>query len=174
MQFKAELKAQLSDELLCLAPIRPNTRIASFFPTHLRLTRVEHPLSTRLGAQLWRLRWVGKNEARRGIGMGSAAVKSKNLSKQVQAKIDEAQKRFADPKYVLLALSELIKEGDLRSFIDFIPSYVSSSPKYKSQEEFAKAIGTTRQTFHRMVCNEDVSMQVLIAAVEQIYKDAYE
>jgi hypothetical protein len=46
-------------------------------------------------------------------------------------------------------------------------------PKYNNQDEFAEAIGTTRQTLHRMLShNEAVSMKVFFGAIERIHSDA--
>lgn len=72
-------------------------------------------------------------------------------------------------------MGNLIHSGDVSSITSLISAYVSCSPKYKSQEQFAAAIGTTRQTLHRMVAHdESVSMRVFFRAIEQIHEDALE
>ena len=68
-----------------------------------------------------------------------------------------------------------MKVGDVASITDLISSYMANSEKYKNQEQFAEAIGTTRQTLHRMLSHSDtVSIKVFFNAVEQIYRDASE
>jgi hypothetical protein len=83
------------------------------------------------------------------------------------------KQRFGDPKSVLEMMSDFIREGDIAAITDLIAAYVSNSPLYKSQEEFAQKIGTTRQTLHRMLSHsETVSLGVFFKAIEQIHSDA--
>ncbi len=83
------------------------------------------------------------------------------------------KEKFGEAEYVLEQMSKYLREGDVASITDLISAYISNSAKYKNQEEFAEAIGTTRQTLHRMLSHSDaVSMRVFFGAVEQIYKDA--
>ncbi len=83
------------------------------------------------------------------------------------------KEKFAQPQYVLEQMASFLKEGDVASITDLISAYVSNSEKYKNQEEFAEAIGTTRQTLHRMFSHSDaVSIKVFFGAVGRIYEDA--
>lgn len=68
-------------------------------------------------------------------------------------------------------MADYLRDGDFDSITDIIASYIVNSPKYKGQDDFAKAIGTNRQTLYRMFAHQNVSMNVLFAAVERIYKD---
>ncbi|MFP5492411.1 MAG: hypothetical protein ACLGG0_12980 [Bacteriovoracia bacterium] len=83
----------------------------------------------------------------------------------------ELQKKFADPSYMIEFMADYLRSGDFESITDIIAAYIANCPKYKSQDEFAKAIGTNRQTLYRMMAHQNVSMNVLFAAVERIYKD---
>ena len=106
--------------------------------------------------------------------MSSTALKSKENSK-VNGKRMALKERFGNPNEVLNMMSGYIKEGDVASLTDLISSYISNSSKYDNQEEFAAAIGTTRQTLHRMLSHNDaVSMKVFFAAIERIHGDATE
>ena len=81
--------------------------------------------------------------------------------------------KFAEPTYILEQMAQFLKEGDVASITDLISAYISNSKKYNSQDEFAKAIGTTRQTLHRMLSHSDaVSMKIFFGAIEQIHQDA--
>lgn len=72
-------------------------------------------------------------------------------------------------------MSDYLKEGDVASITDLISSYISNSLKYKNQDEFASAIGTTRQTLHRMLSHSDsVSIKVFFNAIERIHSDIAE
>ncbi|MBT3984561.1 MAG: hypothetical protein HOE90_24605 [Bacteriovoracaceae bacterium] len=90
----------------------------------------------------------------------------KNLNKKVK------QSRFADPKYILEALKNFMNDGEFHSMTDLISAYIKHSPKYLTQEEFAAAIGTNRQTLHRMMAHENVSLNLFFSALEQIHDDA--
>jgi hypothetical protein len=85
------------------------------------------------------------------------------------------KERFGNPEQVLEMMADYMKDGDVASITDLISSYVSNSHKYKNQDEFAEAIGTTRQTLHRMLSHSDtVSMKVFFGALERIHSDATE
>ena len=106
--------------------------------------------------------------------MSSTALKSKENFK-VNSKRMALKERFGNPNEVLSMMSGYIKEGDVASLTDLISSYISNSSKYENQGEFADAIGTTRQTLHRMLSHNDaVSMKVFFAAIERIHSDATE
>lgn len=106
--------------------------------------------------------------------MGSTALKSKEIFK-INSKRMALKERFGNPNEVLNMMSGYIKAGDVASLTDLISSYISNSSKYDNQEEFAEAIGTTRQTLHRMLSHNDaVSMKVFFAAIERIHSDATE
>ncbi|MBI2519306.1 MAG: hypothetical protein HYV97_02765 [Bdellovibrio sp.] len=102
--------------------------------------------------------------------MVSTAVKQ-NIGKNYRAKKMGLKEKFGHPDFILEQISECVKDGDFASITDFISSYVSNSPKYKSQDEFAEAIGTTRQTLHRMFAHENVSLNILFNALEKIHAD---
>jgi DNA-binding phage protein len=104
--------------------------------------------------------------------MGQSALKNKADSKLEQKRMSLNEK-FSNPEEVLVMMSEFLKEGDIASLTDLISAYIKNSHKYSSQEEFATAIGTTRQTLHRMLSHADnVSIKVFFNAVERIYDDA--
>lgn len=68
------------------------------------------------------------------------------------------KERLGQPAFILEQMAQYLKDGDVASITDLISSYVANSPKYKNQEQFASAIGTTRQTLHRVLShNENVS-----------------
>lgn len=99
-----------------------------------------------------------------------------NLGKVVespnhQKRIMGIKENFGRPEYIIELLANFLKEGDFSSSTDLIGAYISNSPKYKNQDEFAQAIGTTRQTLHRMFAHENVSLNVFFNALEQIYND---
>lgn len=83
------------------------------------------------------------------------------------------KERFGQPQFVLEQMSSYVKDGDVASLTDLIAAYIANSPKYKNQDQFAEAIGTTRQTLHRMLSHSDtVSLKVFFNAIEQIHADA--
>lgn len=83
------------------------------------------------------------------------------------------KQKFGQPQYVLEQMAEYMKDGDVASVTDLIASYISNSAKYKSQDQFADAIGTTRQTLHRMLShNDNVSIKIFFNAIEQIHQDS--
>lgn len=101
----------------------------------------------------------------------SSALKIKKSN--LEEKRHSLKQKFGKPDYVLEQMSQYLKDGDVASITDLISAYVSNSEKYKNQEAFASAIGTTRQTLHRMLSHSDaVSIKVFFGAVEQIYEDA--
>ncbi len=103
--------------------------------------------------------------------MASPALKTKEKSHD--GKRMALKERFGNPNEVLEMMAEYMKDGDVASITDLISSYISNSPKYNNQEEFANAIGTTRQTLHRMLSHSDaVSMKVFFGAIEQIHSDS--
>lgn len=103
--------------------------------------------------------------------MASQSTKSPKKS-NLQSKRLSLKQKFADPKFILNEIAEYIKDGDFASITDLISAYISNSKNYKSQDDFAFAIGTTRQTLHRMFAHENVSLTVFFNALEQIYEDA--
>ncbi|MBI2519319.1 MAG: hypothetical protein HYV97_02830 [Bdellovibrio sp.] len=105
--------------------------------------------------------------------MASTAVKQ-NVGENYRAKKMGLKEKFGHPDFILEQISQCVKDGDFASITDFISSYVSNSPKYKSQDEFAEAIGTTRQTLHRMFAHENVSLNILFNALEKIHADQEE
>ena len=83
------------------------------------------------------------------------------------------KEKLGQPRFVIEQMTEYMKAGDVASITDLISSYISNSSKYKNQEQFATAIGTTRQTLHRMLSHSDsVSIKVFFRAIEQIHADA--
>ncbi len=83
------------------------------------------------------------------------------------------KQKFGQPQYFLEQMAEYMKDGDVASVTDLIASYISNSAKYENQEQFAKAIGTTRQTLHRMLShNDNVSIKIFFNAIEQIHQDS--
>ncbi len=102
------------------------------------------------------------------------AVKVKE-SHQAGKKRMALKERFGNPQEVLNMMAEYMKDGDVASITDLISSYISNSHKYNNQDEFAEAIGTTRQTLHRMLAHNDaVAIKYFFGAIEQIYQDANE
>jgi DNA-binding phage protein len=94
---------------------------------------------------------------------GNSSAEKKRLS---------LKEKFGQPQFALEKIAEYMKDGDVASVTDLISSYISNSPKYKNQEQFAEAIGTTRQTLHRMLSHSDtVSLKVFFNAIEQIHAD---
>lgn len=81
---------------------------------------------------------------------------------------------FGDPRFVIDKISEFIKEGDFSSSTDLISAYIENSSKYKNQDQFAEAIGTTRQTLYRMFAHQSVSLNLFFNALEKIYDDISE
>lgn len=100
--------------------------------------------------------------------MGTPAMKLPTNS--YDQKRMSLKEKFGNPKYVLDQISQYVKDGDFASMTDLISAYVSNA--YKSQEDFAEAIGTTRQTLHRMFAHENVSLSIFFNALEKIHKDA--
>ena len=97
--------------------------------------------------------------------MSSAALK-------VEKKRMGLKEKFANPEYILEQMAQYMKDGDVASITDLISAYVSNSHKYKNQDQFAEAIGTTRQTLHRMLSHSDsVSIKVFFNAIERIHED---
>lgn len=82
------------------------------------------------------------------------------------------KRKFGEPKYILEQIANYIKDGDIASVTDLIAAYISNSTKYNSQDQFAEAIGTTRQTLHRMLShNDNVSLKIFFRSIEQIHED---
>ena len=94
-----------------------------------------------------------------------------NKSSNSQRKRMGVKERFSNPEFIIDQMGEFLKEGDFSSVTDLISAYISNSPKYSGQEEFAEAIGTTRQTLHRMFAHENVSLNVFFNAIDRIYDD---
>jgi len=90
---------------------------------------------------------------------------------EIQNKRMGIKEKFADPSFIVEQMADFFKEGDFSSSTDLISAYIANSPKYKNQDEFAEAIGTTRQTMHRMFAHENVSLNVFFSALEQIHQD---
>ena len=105
--------------------------------------------------------------------MTSTAAKQ-NIGEKYRAKKMGLKEKFGHSDFILEQISQCVKDGDFASITDFISAYVSNSPKYKSQDEFAAAIGTTRQTLHRMFAHENVSLNILFNALEKIHADTEE
>jgi hypothetical protein len=82
------------------------------------------------------------------------------------------REQFASPQFIIEEIALYVKEGDISASTDLIAAYISNSPKYKSQSDFASALGTTRQTLHRMFAHDNVNLNIFFKAVEQIYDDA--
>ena len=97
-----------------------------------------------------------------------------NKKTNLQSKRLSLKEKFADPSFIINEISNTIKDGDFASITDLISAYVSNSKNYKSQDDFALAIGTTRQTLHRMFAHENVSLTVFFNALEKIYEDTQE
>lgn len=96
----------------------------------------------------------------------------KEIKKDERAKRKGLKAKFADPYFILEQMADYIKDGDIASITDLIAAYISNSDKYKNQDQFAQAIGTTRQTLHRMLSHSDsVSIKVFFKAIEQIVDD---
>ena len=95
-------------------------------------------------------------------------------SSQVEIKRMGIKEKFRNPQFIIDEIAQYVKEGDIAASTDLISAYISNSLKYKSQSEFAKAIGTTRQTLHRMFAHDNVNLKVFFKAIERIYDDANE
>ena len=107
--------------------------------------------------------------------MGSRAIKVKDEKSNLDKRRMSLKEKFGQPQYILDQIAHYIKDGDVASITDLISSYISNNHKYKNQDQFAEAIGTTRQTLHRMLSHSDsVSIRVFFGAIEQIYEDANE
>lgn len=104
--------------------------------------------------------------------MAGSAAKIKGSKSEIEMKRTGLKEKFGEPKFILEQMAQYLQDGDVASITDLISAYVSNSPKYQSQEEFAKAIGTTRQTLHRLFSHsEAVAVGVFFSAIEQIYSD---
>ena len=104
--------------------------------------------------------------------MNTTAMKLKNEKSNAETRRVGLKEKLGQPEFVMEQMSQYMKEGDVASITDLISSYISNSPKYKNQEQFAEAIGTTRQTLHRMLSHSDaVSLKVFFNAIEQIHGD---
>ncbi len=105
--------------------------------------------------------------------MNSSAVKIKENKKGNQKRRLSLREKLGTPEFILEQMADYIRDGDVASITDLISSYISNSSKYKSQEQFAEAIGTTRQTLHRMLSHSDsVSLKVFFNAIERIWEDS--
>ena len=101
----------------------------------------------------------------------AGAVKKKTST--VEEKRMSLKEKFGHPQFIMEQMTQYFREGDIASITDLISAYISNSQKYSNQEEFANAIGTTRQTLHRMLSHDNnVSLKVFLNAVERIHKDA--
>ena len=100
---------------------------------------------------------------------GSAAKKIATRNSKVKRL--GLKEKLGQPEFVLGQISQSIKDGDFASVTDFISAYIANSPRYKSQDKFAQAIGTTRQTLHRLFAHGNVSLNVLFDALERIHAD---
>lgn len=103
--------------------------------------------------------------------MNSPAYKIKR-EPSLEQKRQTMNENFGNPKYIIESMAEFVRDGDVASITDLISAYISNSGKYKSQTEFAEAIGTSRQTLHRMFSHEAVSLNIFFGAIEQIYDDS--
>lgn len=104
--------------------------------------------------------------------MNPTAMKLKNEKSSAENRRAGLKEKLGQPEFVMEQMSQYMKDGDVASITDLIASYISNSPKYKNQEQFAEAIGTTRQTLHRMLSHSDaVSLKVFFNAIEQIHSD---
>lgn len=105
--------------------------------------------------------------------MATTAIKLKEEKSSVEKRRSGLKERFGQPQFILEQMSAYMKDGDVASITDLIASYIANSPKYKNQDQFAEAIGTTRQTLHRMLSHSDtVSLKVFFNSIEQIHEDA--
>ena len=84
------------------------------------------------------------------------------------------KEKFSNPKFILDEIAQYVKEGDISASTDLISAYISNNKKYKNQSDFADAIGTTRQTLHRMFAHDNVNLKIFFKAIEQIYNDSDE
>ena len=103
--------------------------------------------------------------------MSLARNRQDSRSSGFQNKKMGIKEKFRDPSFIIDQMAEFLKEGDFSSSTDLISAYIANSPKYKNQEEFAEAIGITRQTLHRMFAHENVSLNLFFKAIEQIHAD---
>lgn len=102
----------------------------------------------------------------------SLAKKLENSKGSAEAKRMSIKEKFRNPQFIIDEISNFVKEGDISASTDLISAYIANSSKYNSQEQFAEAIGTTRQTLHRMFAHENVNLNVFFKAVERIHQDA--
>ena len=105
--------------------------------------------------------------------MNQTALKLKNSKSNSETRRLGIKEKLGQPQFVLAEMANYMKDGDVASITDLISSYVTNSSKYKNQDQFAEAIGTTRQTLHRMLSHSDsVSLKVFFNAIEQIHQDS--
>ncbi len=102
----------------------------------------------------------------------SLAKKIENSKGSTEAKRMSIKEKFRNPQFIIDEIANFVKEGDISASTDLISAYIANSSKYNSQEQFAEAIGTTRQTLHRMFAHENVNLNVFFKAVERIHQDA--
>lgn len=95
------------------------------------------------------------------------------MEKQID-KRSTHERDYANPKKMYKVICEHVKNGDIAEVTGVISVYIQYSPIYSGMEEFAEAIGTTRQTLYRMLANQNVSMNLFFRAVERIFDDANE
>lgn len=104
--------------------------------------------------------------------MAGTAEKIKSSKASLEQKRAGLKVKFGQPDYILEQMAQFLKDGDVASITDLIGAYIANSPKYKNQEEFAVAIGTTRQTLHRMLSHSEVvGVGVFFSAIERIHSD---
>jgi DNA-binding phage protein len=101
-------------------------------------------------------------------------MKEKQAPSKLEVRRMGIKEKFSNAQFIYNELMSLFSEGDLASTTDIISAYISNSHKYKNQDEFAEAIGTNRQTLHRMLSNGNVSMNLYFKAIERIYDDQEE
>ena len=106
--------------------------------------------------------------------MSTARNIEASKSSELEIKRMSIKEKFRNPEFILDEISKYVKEGDIASSTDLISAYISNSLKYNNQSEFAEAIGTTRQTLHRMFAHDNVNLNVFFRAIEQIHDDATE
>jgi hypothetical protein len=101
------------------------------------------------------------------------AKKLENSRGSADAKRMSIKEKFRNPQFIIDEIASFVKEGDIAASTDLISAYIANSPKYSGQEQFAEAIGTTRQTLHRMFAHENVNLNVFFKAIERIHQDAH-
>ncbi len=103
----------------------------------------------------------------------NSAARDLNKSDSAISRRKSMLEKFGDPEYAYNSLIQNLRDGEFHSMTDTITSYIANNPKYKSQDDFAEAIGTSRQTLHRMFGHGNVSLNVFFDAMERIYDDAH-